>query len=27
VEVRFLLGPPLWDVATLSLTLTLTLTL
>ena len=27
VEVRFLHGPPLWDVATLSLTLTLTLTL
>ena len=27
VEVRILLGPPLWDVATLSLTLTLTLTL
>ena len=26
-EVRFLHGPPLWDVATLSLTLTLTLTL
>ena len=27
VEVRFFHGPPLWDVATLSLTLTLTLTL